>query len=604
MLRVKSENAPFFGANLFNTFRAYFRALQRERRLVGMALTSQTLCGLVQGASVVIIVPLFGRVFGQTAGFSGRLGRFLTVLDTEHGMLPLILGFITLGIIAAILRKVAEDASCKLRLVIEGKLRDEMLSAVSHISWPGFTDLRLGTLSKAIVADCARYADGAEKIVRAISSMLFAAILLALALVTAPKIVAVLGSALGLGLICFRIAHRRIGYQSRSKAQAARSVANASFEIISHWKFVKSTGMAAAFLARANSQHEIYSKHSHSISSSSHTVHALFEAWSFFLVGGCIMYGALSEVANGVEKIAVFGLFVRMLPHVLGAQRQYDGAKSHQHAAIAWQQLLDSILKHAEPVQAGKPGRFEQSLQFRAVSIRFTSGETSSGALQDLSFYLPRFGCLAITGRSGAGKTTVLDVISGLLKPSSGEVLVDGINLTELDLLAWQRQIGIVSQSVPLFFGTVAENIALGESPHDPERVCLAAEMANAAEFIRELPDGFATNIGEGGVKLSGGQRQRLAFARALYKKPALLLLDEVTSSLDAVNEAAVTETIRGLKGKVTMVIVSHRLGTITMADQVIELDRGEIVPVDESFQVINEMLCVTSDGPSVGQLQ
>ena len=577
-LTHRSLATNFLNGKQFNTFRAYFPALKLERLLVSVALIRQTLCAFMQGLSILVIVPLFAKFFGQTSRFKGSFGWIIAKLDAQYGAIALIFIFIILGILGTFLRKKAEDTASYLRLKIEGQLREDMLLAVSQISWPGFTDLRLGSLSKTILADCARYADGTEKIVRAVSSFLFTSILLGIAFITAPKIVLILGLALGLGLIFFRSAHKQIGFQSSKKAQAARNAANTSFEMINHWKFVKSSGMTELFLTRARTQHKIFSDQSNAISKSSHTVHALFEAWSFIIIGSCLFYGTMVEGTNASENIAAFGLFLRLIPHALTSQRNYDGAKTHQHSAITWQNQYDMILLHAEKTTAGTPFKFEKELVFRSVAVDYIAETPGKGALRNLSFCLPKFGCLAIIGSSGSGKTTAIDVISGLLKPSAGEVLIDGKNLNDIDLLHWQKQLAMVTQSVPLFYGTITENIALGEDRPDFESVRQAAALAQAEEFIRHLPKGFETNIGEGGIKLSGGQRQRLAIARALYKKPALLLLDEVTSSLDAANEEAVTETIKGLKGKITMVIISHRQSTTVLADQIIELAKGEVI--------------------------
>ena len=208
-----------------------------------------------------------------------------------------------------------------------------------------------------------------------------------------------------------------------------------------------------------------------------------------------------------------------------------------------------------------------------------TQGGTVLPVMAGASLQVAKGECVGLVGASGAGKSTVLDVISGLLSPAEGQVLVDGINLADLDIKEWQPQIGLVLQATPLFFGSISDNIAVGEKP-DLEQVKIAATLASAMSFIQELPDGFATNIGDGGVKLSGGQRQRLAIARAIYKNPSVLILDEATSALDIVNEKAVIETIRSLKGKMTIIIVTHKIETAKMADKAIILDKGNVISV------------------------
>lgn len=184
---------------------------------------------------------------------------------------------------------------------------------------------------------------------------------------------------------------------------------------------------------------------------------------------------------------------------------------------------------------------------------------------------------VGITGPSGAGKSTVVDVVVGLVPPLTGEVLVDGVPLRMLDISAWRHSVGYVTQDTLLFRGSVEENIAWGNIDIDREAVREAARKAHADSFIRALPDGYGTIIGDRGVRLSGGQRQRLGLARALLGNKRLLILDEATSALDSESEARVLEAVENLRGQVTILIVAHRLSTLRIADRVLVLEDGHL---------------------------
>ena len=185
---------------------------------------------------------------------------------------------------------------------------------------------------------------------------------------------------------------------------------------------------------------------------------------------------------------------------------------------------------------------------------------------------------VALVGHSGAGKTTLVNLLPRFYDPTSGRVLVDGVDLRQVDLNSLRKQLGLVPQEVVLFSTTVYENIAFGRPEALEEEIYEAAKLANAHEFIMELPEGYQTKIGERGAFLSGGQRQRIAIARAILRDPKILILDEATSALDNEAEALLQEALgRLMRGRTTF-IIAHRLSTIMQADRIIVLEKGKIV--------------------------
>lgn len=218
----------------------------------------------------------------------------------------------------------------------------------------------------------------------------------------------------------------------------------------------------------------------------------------------------------------------------------------------------------------------EHEICFEHVGLRYQSDMPS--ALEQISFCLPRGSTLALVGGSGAGKSSIADLLIGLYKPSVGRILIDGSNLDTIDLSSWQQHLGVVSQDTFLFNATIAENIAFG-SPFATRRdVERAAAQAQAASFISDLPEGFDTRVGERGYRLSGGQRQRLSLARAILRNPELLILDEATSALDSESERLVQEAIESFDSPRTMLVIAHRLSTVMKADQILVIERGRIV--------------------------
>jgi ABC-type multidrug transport system fused ATPase/permease subunit len=196
-----------------------------------------------------------------------------------------------------------------------------------------------------------------------------------------------------------------------------------------------------------------------------------------------------------------------------------------------------------------------------------------------VTLQIPARAAVGIVGANGCGKTTVIDLIAGLLIPTKGRIEVDGIALTETNRAGWQSRIAYVPQNIFLLDTTVAANIALGtqQSAIDPERLRAAAQLALVDEFVHTLPDGYAHVIGERGVRLSGGQRQRIGIARALYADASVLILDEATNSLDGLTEQELIETVVRLRGRYTIIFIAHRLSTVQACDLIFELDHGTV---------------------------
>ena len=211
-----------------------------------------------------------------------------------------------------------------------------------------------------------------------------------------------------------------------------------------------------------------------------------------------------------------------------------------------------------------------RELLLRGLNIEFKKGKTT-----------------ALVGASGAGKSTIVNLLLGLYEPTRGRIMIDDTPLSDYDMESWRRSIGFVSQDPFVVHGTVKENIVFGRDGYSESDVDTAAKLANADSFIRELSDEYDTVVGERGMKLSGGQQQRLCIARALLSNPQLLLLDEATSSLDSISERAVQDTIRNISQDRTVIQIAHRASTIEAADHIVVLHEGQIVETGSHMDLL-----------------
>lgn len=238
-------------------------------------------------------------------------------------------------------------------------------------------------------------------------------------------------------------------------------------------------------------------------------------------------------------------------------------------------QLLDDRNKEFRR-RGGEPFQgLRRTIRFEQVELSYRPADRP--ALTGINLEIPVGTTLALVGPSGAGKSTVIDLLIGLLAPTSGRISVDGIDLQSIELNSWQHRIGIVSQDFQLLNASVEENIGFGRPGVSHAQIEAAAALAGAAGFIAALPDGYASVLGERGHRLSGGQRQRISLARALVSEPNLLILDEATSALDSQSENLILDNLLALPGSPTVVMVAHRLSSITHADHIVVLDGGRI---------------------------
>src|SRR5690606_22624010 len=238
-------------------------------------------------------------------------------------------------------------------------------------------------------------------------------------------------------------------------------------------------------------------------------------------------------------------------------------------------ELLDLRPELAEPAAPVRLERVRGRVTFEDVTFAYAEGRP---VLHGVSLDVAPGATVALVGPSGAGKSTLVSLVSRFDDPQAGRVLLDGVDLRELALRDLRGLVGVVPQETQLFSGSVLDNVRYGRPDASEAEVVAAARAANADGFVRQLPEGYATQVGERGVKLSGGQRQRIAIARALLKDPRILVLDEATSSLDSESEALVQAALEALRRGRTTFVIAHRLAAVLGADEIVVLDEGRVV--------------------------
>jgi ATP-binding cassette subfamily B protein/subfamily B ATP-binding cassette protein MsbA len=381
----------------------------------------------------------------------------------------------------------------------------------------------------------------------------------------------------------------RIHRASRQLAEASRRMASAITEDIQILRLLHST----AGITRAIKRQERSAVQQERQMQRLALLVAVLEPVSDLLpVLAAAMIGLLSwHLFEGQKSLLVPNLvvFVLMLQRLNLRLTRTAGCLNRMAAMHGSMQLVEELLDPSDKQFRRRGGvpfdSLRQCIRLEGVSLTYEGRDQP--ALDGIDLEIPVGSTLALVGESGGGKSSLVDLLVGLISPSRGRVLVDGVDLERIDLNSWQQMLGVVSQDVLLLNGSIRENIAFSVPEASDQAIQAAAASADAATFIEALPDGYNTLIGERGFRLSGGQRQRLSLARALLKNPELLILDEATSALDSPSEARILQAVERFARKRTVLTVAHRLSSVQQANLIVVLQTGRIVEQGHHRQLL-----------------
>jgi len=372
---------------------------------------------------------------------------------------------------------------------------------------------------------------------------------------------------------------QRVRRSSRRSQEALEQLSHISAEAFAGHRIVKAFGTEAKEAEKFGRAGYLLYRTNMKVTAAVSTLPPLMELIGGFAMAGALWYGS-REIAAGQLTTGEFTSFIAALFLMYGPAKKLSRVSANlQQAFAAAERIFDMLDTHTEVIeQAGAAPLepFRRAIEFRDVTFEYS--ELHGRILRDVSFTVQAGQMIAIVGRSGAGKTTLVNLLPRFYDVTAGSILIDGVDVRDVTLASLRRQIGIVTQETVLFDDTVASNIAYGVPGASPYDIEGAARAAHAHEFISALPQGYETMIGERGQRLSGGQRQRLAIARAILKNAPILVLDEATSALDSEAELQVQEALANLMMNRTAFVIAHRLSTIRRADAIAVVERGRLI--------------------------
>lgn len=549
----------------------------------------------LDGVGLLLLIPMInysGIVnfeFGNS--ITTKAMAFLHQLPQGLGLSFILLIFLLFNLIQNLLQRFVTIQNMKIQHGFARYLRVEIFKDLLHANWDFYVKSRKSDLVNTVTTELSRVITGTNTFLQFITAIIFTLIQICIAFLISPEITMfVLMSGFILSFFS-RGLIKRSHLLGGKTSEIGRLLLAGITENFNGIKDIKINTMEKS---RINWFHSIsqrmYDEQIQHVKLKTAS-QLYYKITSAFLIAIFIFLSVNLFNAQSSHLLLIIVIFSRLWPRVIGVQASLEqiastipSLKSVIQLKIESQAFRE--LDNLDPPMVN-PINMNKGIECKHVFFRYNERENFYD-LNNINIFFPSNSMSAVIGKSGAGKSTLIDLLMGLNKPEKGQILIDGKPLTKGNLLALRRSVSYVSQDPFLFNSTIRENLLLIQPESTEKQLWSALEFA-AADFVKRLPQGLDTLIGDRGIKLSGGERQRLVLARAILRKPSILILDEATSALDSDNEARIQRALEKLKGQMTIIVIAHRLSTIKNADQVIVLDQGKLIQQGGFTQLASE---------------
>ena len=558
----------------------------RSLLMVGLLL----IAGVAEGIGLITLLPLIEFAVGQSGSAQSDLTR--TVVETfgAVGIPASLVSMLVVIVVAITLKAVFRWLATKqvgytvAQMATDLRLR--LIRALLQARWSFFARKPTGFFANAISSEARRASTAYQMATKVVADLIQVLIYLGVVFFVSWEvalIALIIAPLLGWALRAFVQMSRQAGdEQTRIMKQLIARITS----LLPGIKPVKAMARERHLLPFLEQETEGFNEAAQQSVLASESLRA-FQEPVIVLTLAAGLYGAVTlgtAPASAVLVAAV--LFYRVMTTASNLQTQYQTVTIHESAFWSLMETVEEAEAASEQIRDGE-GRPAPPLEEGIVVDDVSFAYEEEPVLDSASMEIPAGGLVSVVGVSGAGKTTLVDMIAGLIRPDRGRVLVDGVPLSEINLTSWRRQLGYVPQDMVLFNDTVAQNVTLGDDAFDRADVERALRAAGAWEFVSKLPEGMDGIVGERGAQLSGGQRQRIGIARALVGRPRLLILDEATTALDPETEREVCETMVELRGETTILAISHQPAIQEVSDRIYLVSDGRISPKPGGVDIV-----------------
>ena len=572
---------------VFNIFYAFFSTL-------GMVSIIPTLKVLFKQTEQVTIHPTY-----KSIGYLGKYGEdllnyYITKLSNENGPEYSLLLVVSIVIVIFLLKNffnyLASFHVTRLRTGVLKDLREKLYRKIIHLPVSYYSDARKGDVMSRMLGDINEVQNSffqvLELVVREPLTIIF-------------SIVAMLAISSKLTLFVFifipisGLIISRIGKNLKAKSTRAQQETGYFISILDEtlggMKVVKSYNAENLFISKFNASVKKLQQLSNSIGNKSNLASPMSEFLGILTIAVLLWYGGyMVLVDKSLESTAFIG-YIALAYTILTPAKNISKASYQVKTGLAAAERVFTLMEEENTItskeNAVHKDTFETGISIENVNFRYQE----ENVLKDFTLQVPKGKTVALVGQSGSGKSTIANLLTRFYDVNEGKITIDNVDIKDIDLQSLRGLMGLVTQDSILFNDTIKANIALGKLDATDDEIIAALQIANAYEFVKDLPEGIYTNIGDSGNKLSGGQKQRLSIARAVLKNPPIMILDEATSALDTESERLVQIALENMMQNRTSIVIAHRLSTIQKADMIVVMQKGKIVEQGNHDELIGK---------------
>lgn len=560
-------------------------------------LIGMTLISLTEGVGIFLLIP-FLSVSGlielnMTEEYPFNLVNDLFAHFPNSLGLPIILGtYILILVSHAYFQRKQMLLSGNIQQGFIRHLRQETHEGVLNANWEFFLGSRKSDIINSLTTELSRVAGGTQMFLQFLSSIVFTLIQISIALFLSVKLtlsILLLGFILLLFSKKFLRKNSKLGFQTVELSKAYLASVSDQLNGI---KDIKSNNLETNHTNWVHSISKDIESNVLGLLRLRTNTQFIFKVFSAFMIAIFAYFSINMFQADSAHLMLILLIFSRLWPRITSIQFNLEQFNTLIPSFENLIKLKEESTAAAELIDGNDTelNNIEIKKEIKCNNIFFRYDRSKNVyALKNINLSIKANHTTAIVGPSGAGKSTLVDLVMGLNKPETGEILIDEVPNSRNRIFSLRKSMGYVPQDPFLFNGTIKSNLLMVKPDASEEELWEALEFSSAADFVKELPKGIDTIIGDRGVRLSGGERQRIVLARAILRKPMILVLDEATSALDSENEWKIQQSLEKLRGKMTIIIIAHRLSTIKKADQVIVLDQGQIIQIGEYNQLAGD---------------
>ncbi len=555
------------------------------------------LIGLLDSAGIFLILPLIGltgimAISTEEISFLNWITNlFLGIPETIS--LIIILGvYVLLMVGQSIFKRNQTILGAKIQQGFIRQLKDETYRSLLQANWGFYLKKRKSDIINIMTNEMYNVSAGIYLFLQFLSSIVFTFIQIGIAFYLSVKMTSFI---LFFGFILILFSKKFIRKSQSLGTESFELTQTYMADITDHFngiKDIKSNSLEESHISKFISLTNRMEKNRIKLTTVNTTSQMIFKMVSGFLIAAFVFFSIKMFAAQPAQIMLIVIIFTRLWPRITGIQSNLEQLGSTIPSLKALLDLqnecVDAKELHDRDFKNVKPMVITHGLHCRNVYFKYDQN-ADTYALKNINVHIPANCTTAIVGGSGAGKSTLIDLLMGLNQVDQGVVTVDYEPLTHDNLVTLRKSISYIPQDPFLFNASIRENLMIIDPDVNQESIWEALEFAVAADFVRRLPQGLETLIGDRGIRLSGGEKQRLVLARAILRKPSILVLDEATSALDVENEARIQEAIERLKGTMTIIVIAHRLSTIRNADQVLVMNDGEIIQAGDYHELAQE---------------